>query len=94
MLDVTLLDFSRHGYRQMLTALTGRWNEKEGMWEFNKGRITNINIINGTTTSASFDRYLYPFTRDPIEAGPAAHRCQHHDRGSGPDGRAPAAGGQ
>ncbi|KEF43462.1 MAG: permease [Cyanobium sp. CACIAM 14] len=67
MLDVTLLDFSRTGYRQILTALTGRWNEKEGMWEFNKGRITNINIVDGTTTSASFDRYLYPFSRDPIE---------------------------
>jgi lipopolysaccharide export system permease protein len=67
MLDVTLLDLSRHGYRQMLTALTGRWNEEQGMWEFNKGRITNIDIINGTTTSASFDRYLYPFSRDPIE---------------------------
>ncbi|KAF0653900.1 permease [Cyanobium sp. Copco_Reservoir_LC18] len=67
MLDVTLLDFSRHGYRQMLTALTGKWNEQEGMWEFNKGRITNIDVASGTTTSASFDRYLYPFTRDPIE---------------------------
>ncbi|WP_043326235.1 LptF/LptG family permease [Cyanobium gracile] len=67
MLDVTLLDFSRHGYRQMLTALTGKWNEEEGMWEFNKGRITNIDVASGTTTSASFDRYLYPFTRDPIE---------------------------
>jgi len=67
MLDVTLLDFSRHGYRQMLTALTGKWNEEEGMWEFNKGRITNIDVATGTTTSASFDRYLYPFTRDPIE---------------------------
>jgi lipopolysaccharide export system permease protein len=67
MLDVTLLDFSRHGYRQMLTALTGKWNEQEGMWEFNKGRITNIDVATGTTTSASFDRYLYPFTRDPIE---------------------------
>jgi lipopolysaccharide export system permease protein len=67
MLDVTLLDFSRHGYRQMLTALTGKWNEEQGMWEFNKGRITNIDVATGTTTSASFDRYLYPFTRDPIE---------------------------
>ncbi len=67
MLDVTLLDFSRHGYRQMLTALTGKWNEEQGMWEFNKGRITNIDVASGTTTSASFDRYLYPFTRDPIE---------------------------
>ena len=67
MLDVTLLDFSRHGYRQMLTALTGKWNEEQGMWEFNKGRITNIDVVSGTTTSASFDRYLYPFSRDPIE---------------------------
>ena len=67
MLDVTLLDFSRHGYRQMLTALTGKWNEEQGMWEFNKGRITNIDVASGTTTSASFDRYLYPFSRDPID---------------------------
>jgi len=67
MFDVTLLDFSREGYRQMLTALIGKWNEDKGMWEFTNGRITNIDVATGTTTSASFDRYLYPFTRDPIE---------------------------
>ncbi|MCP9833112.1 LptF/LptG family permease [Cyanobium sp. Aljojuca 7A6] len=67
MFDVTLLDFSREGYRQMLTALIGKWNEEKGMWEFTNGRITNIDVATGTTTSASFDRYLYPFTRDPIE---------------------------
>jgi lipopolysaccharide export system permease protein len=67
MFDVTLLDFSREGYRQMLTALIGKWNEDKGMWEFTNGRITNIDVASGTTTSASFDRYLYPFTRDPIE---------------------------
>jgi lipopolysaccharide export system permease protein len=67
MFDVTLLDFSREGYRQMLTALIGKWNEDKGMWEFTNGRITNIDVVTGTTTSASFDRYLYPFTRDPIE---------------------------
>lgn len=67
MFDVTLLDFTRDGYRQMLTALIGKWSEDKGMWEFTNGRITNIDIATGTTTSASFDRYLYPFTRDPIE---------------------------
>lgn len=67
MVDVTLLDFTRLGQRQILTAVTGKWNEEQGMWEFNKGRITNIDVTTGTTTSASFDRYLYPFTRDPIE---------------------------
>ncbi|MEA5441012.1 LptF/LptG family permease [Cyanobium gracile] len=67
MFDVTLLDFSREGYRQMLTALIGKWNEEKGMWEFTNGRITNIDVASGSTTSARFDRYLYPFTRDPIE---------------------------
>ena len=67
MFDVTLLDLSRDGYRQMLTALIGKWDDQKGMWEFTNGRITNIDIATGSTTSASFDRYLYPFTRDPIE---------------------------
>ncbi|WP_254217005.1 LptF/LptG family permease [Synechococcus sp. CCY 9618] len=67
MLDVTLIDFSRFKYRQMLTAKIGKWNEAEGMWEFRNGRTTNIDTETGSTTSAKFDRYLYPFTRDPIE---------------------------
>ena len=67
MVDVTLLDLSRDGYRQMLTALIGKWDDQKGMWEFTNGRLTNIDIATGSTTSASFDRYLYPFTRDPIE---------------------------
>jgi lipopolysaccharide export system permease protein len=32
MLDVTVIDFSRGGQRQMLTAESGRWNESQGMW--------------------------------------------------------------
>jgi lipopolysaccharide export system permease protein len=67
MKDVTLLDFSRDGQRQMLLAQEGSWNEKEAMWEFNNGRIVNIDEKLGTTTSARFDRYLYPLSRDPIE---------------------------
>ena len=67
MQEVTLLDFSRLGQRQMLTARTGRWIESDGVWEFRHGRITNVDEKNGTTTSASFDRYLYPLSRDPLE---------------------------
>jgi lipopolysaccharide export system permease protein len=67
MQEVTLLDFSRLGQRQMLTAQTGRWLEGEGIWEFRNGRITNVDEQSGTTTSASFDRYLYPLSRDPLE---------------------------
>jgi lipopolysaccharide export system permease protein len=67
MLDVTVIDFSRGGQRQMLTAESGRWNESQGMWEFNNGHIVNLDDASGTTTSAHFDRYLYPLSRNPVD---------------------------
>jgi lipopolysaccharide export system permease protein len=65
--DVTVLDFSRKGQRQMLTAAIGVWNEKQAMWEFRSGRIINVDDRDGQTTSAEFDRYLYPLNRSPID---------------------------
>ncbi len=65
--DVTLIDFSRTGQRQMLMAKHGHWNDEKAMWEFSDGRIVNIDETNGTTTSAAFDRYFYPLSRDPLE---------------------------
>ncbi len=67
MKDVTLLDFSRLGQRQMLTAETGQWNDQLSTWEFRNGRIINVDEDTGTTTSARFDRYNYPLSRDPLE---------------------------
>jgi lipopolysaccharide export system permease protein len=67
MLDVTVIDFSRGGQRQMLTAESGRWNDAQGMWEFSNGHIVNLDDASGTTTSARFDRYLYPLRRSPVE---------------------------
>ena len=67
MQDVTLLDFSRPGQRQMLTAATGHWNDQQAAWEFRNGRIINVDDDTGTTTSARFDRYSYPLSRDPLE---------------------------
>jgi len=37
------------------------------MWEFKQGRIINLDERSGTTTSADFDTYLYPLSRDPLE---------------------------
>lgn len=65
--EVTLIDFSRAGQRQMLMAKQGHWNDAKAMWEFSDGRIVNIDEKNGTTTSAEFDRYFYPLSRDPLE---------------------------
>ena len=67
MIDVTLLDFSRPGQRQMLTAKRGKWNEKESMWEFMDGRVVSLDERTGVTTSALFDSYFYPLTRDVLE---------------------------
>lgn len=67
MADVTVIDFSRAGQRQMLTAESGRWNDAQGMWEFSNGHIVNLDDASGTTTSARFDRYLYPLSRNPVE---------------------------
>jgi lipopolysaccharide export system permease protein len=67
MQDVTLIDFSRFGQRQMLMAEKGHWNDDKAMWEFSHGRIVNLDERTGSTTSARFDRYLYPLSRDPQE---------------------------
>jgi len=67
MIDVTLLDFSRPGQRQMLSAKRGKWNEKESMWEFMDGRVVSLDEKTGVTTSAEFDSYFYPLTRDVLE---------------------------
>ncbi|MFM7268562.1 MAG: LptF/LptG family permease [Cyanobium sp.] len=67
MLDVSVIDFSRAGQRQLLIARSGRWNDRQGMWEFRDGTIVNLDESSGSTTSARFDRYLYPLSRSPID---------------------------
>lgn len=67
MIDVTLLDFSRPGQRQMLTAKRGIWNETQSMWEFMDGRVVSLDEKTGVTTSAEFSSYLYPLTRDILD---------------------------
>lgn len=67
MQDVTVLDFSRAGQRQVLVADTATWNDARSMWEFRQGRLFTIDRLSGRTTSAQFDRYFYPFTSAPID---------------------------
>lgn len=67
MRDVTVLDFSRGGQRQMLQAATARFDPASGQWEFRNGTIVNFGDLDGNTTTAKFDRYLYPLVNDPLE---------------------------
>jgi lipopolysaccharide export system permease protein len=65
MSGVTVLDFSRLGFTQMLVADEARWNERESKWEFQNGQILTL-APSGSVTSADFDRYLYPLSAAPI----------------------------
>ncbi|WP_414153535.1 LptF/LptG family permease [Prochlorococcus sp. MIT 1307] len=61
---VTVVDFSRLGYTQLLLAERAFWNENEGKWEFLEGRILTLSPDGGSTT-AKFERYLYPLDTGP-----------------------------
>lgn len=65
MIKVTLLDFSRVGFTQMLQAERAEWNQQEAKWEFMNGQILTL-TPSGSTTSADFDRYMYPLSSAPI----------------------------
>ena len=66
MVDVTLLDFSRLGYTQMLIAKNAFWKSLEAKWEFKDGKILNLSP-NNISTSVEFDSYIYPLDSGPIE---------------------------
>ena len=67
MQDVTVLDFTRESGTQMLQAKKGTWNVEQGMWEFRDGQVVLVGAEQGTTTSARFDRYLYPLDQGPLK---------------------------
>ncbi len=59
MVDVTVLDFSRLGYKQILVAKNALWNEKDTNWEFSDGEILTMSP-DGGSTSITFENYIYP----------------------------------
>jgi lipopolysaccharide export system permease protein len=65
MRGVTVLDFSRVGFTQMLVADQAKWNEAESKWEFLDGQSVTLTPEGGTITAA-FDRYLYPLSAAPV----------------------------
>ncbi|MDB4345412.1 LptF/LptG family permease [bacterium] len=65
MIGVTVLDFSRFGFTQMLVADHANWSEAQAKWEFNDGKILTL-TPSGSTTSADFDRYFYPLSPAPL----------------------------
>ena len=48
MQGVTVLDFSRVGFTQMLVADQAKWNDAEGKWEFLDGQSVTLTPEGGT----------------------------------------------
>ena len=65
MLDVTVLDFTRATYTQMLIAEKATWNENQASWDFFNGQILTLNP-NGSSTKVGFNRYVYPLGSGPL----------------------------
>ena len=59
MLDVTVIDFSRLGFTQMLKAKRGIWNSEKNNWEFFEGDILTLSP-DGSNTRTKFLSFLYP----------------------------------
>ena len=66
MRDVTVLDFTRFGFTQMLIAEKAVWNEKMAKWDFMNGQILTLGR-NGSSTKADFDSYAYPLGSGPLQ---------------------------
>ena len=66
MKKVTILDFSRQDFQQILKAKTGRFDKKNSSWIFSEGSILSIDP-SGQTTNIQFKEYTYPFVEGPLE---------------------------
>jgi len=63
---VTVLDFSREDFQQILKAKNGKFDKKSSSWIFSEGSIVSIDP-SGQTTNIQFKEYTYPFVEGPIE---------------------------
>jgi len=63
---VTVLDFSREDFQQILKAKNGRFDKKSSSWIFSDGSIVSIDP-RGQTTNIQFKEYTYPFVEGPME---------------------------
>jgi len=64
--EVTVLDFSREDFQQILKAKNGVFDKKSSSWIFSDGNIISIDP-SGQTTNIQFKEYTYPFVEGPME---------------------------
>ena len=59
MFDVTIIDFSKLGFTQMLKAKKGIWNNDKNTWEFFEGDVLTLSP-DESNTRTKFLSFLYP----------------------------------
>ena len=64
--EVKVLDLSKDGYTQVLTAEKAFWNASINKWEFLNGNLLLFSEA-GDSTITKFDSYMYPFNTGPIK---------------------------
>jgi len=66
MKNVTVLDFSKLGYKQILSANQGVFDAKKSAWIFSDGRLITLDN-DGRTTTIGFEKYVYPLGDGPLK---------------------------
>ena len=65
MKNVTLIDFSVLGYKQILSADQGIFDRDKSAWIFSNGKVITLDE-SGKTTTIGFKKYLYPLGDGPL----------------------------
>ena len=65
MKNVTVIDFSVLGYKQILSAEKGIFDGQESAWIFTNGKLITLDE-GGKTTTIGFKKYLYPLGDGPL----------------------------
>ncbi len=63
---VKVLDLSKYGYTQVLSAEKAFWDSTIKKWEFLNGKLLLFSD-KGDSTVTKFDSYIYPFNTGPIQ---------------------------
>ena len=66
MKNVTLLDFSRVGSKQVLSAETASFDKENSRWVFKNGKIVYFSL-DAQTSIINFDTYFYPLGDGPLK---------------------------
>ena len=66
MKNVTLIDFSRIGNKQVISAKSASFSKDNNEWIFKNGRIVNFSE-NNQTSVINFEKYSYPLGDGPLK---------------------------